>query len=1102
MGNPDQQGLDELIEAHQNLNLTGTKFRQSQNVKWSERAEIRADTASNYSNQLLYEDPTAENQEFFTKLIDWLEQEQIEPKLYLEERFHAKAYLFEMNEGDIFTPKDVGVVGSSNLSLSGLHSNTELNAPVYHEKVTQLKEWFDDLWDDAVEFDGELLDTFEDSWVSNNPGHVSTDDDPPALPGDILPDDTTETLRDVSSDTGLPAPYLVYSKILYELYKETLETAEDYLQSFDVYEDLYDFQQWAVNRGIRITNKYNGVLVSDVVGMGKTFVGLGLLEHFHARNRLRGNKGKMLIISPKHLQPMWERMVNKRYNFNAEVISLGMMSKEGFHETLLKEHDDTTVCLVDEAHHFRNDDTNRYDNLQSFLPTVNQTILLTATPYTKSAWDVYNQIKLFHIEDITQIPITPPNLYDFTRMADNDETDLSNLLSHVMVRRTRQDIIDQYGKEDKNGRQYLQMGGEQRYLPERHLQTVDYNLHDTYSTGDGVSDSLYHTIVETLEELTFARYSLGQEDYLKNQYANRDPYQNLSSMGRSIRGLMKSNLLKRLESSVHAFYTSLNRMLRSYRVFRDLLDEGTVAVGSDVSELINSGEQIDYVLEEIDRMVEEEEYAAYETEAFHLDDLKRDLEADIQLLADLQETLDPFHDEIQGDYTMDDKAEQLRQIIGSLRIGSHDILQRGDRAEKLIVFTQFTDTVTYLEAAFQQFQDRGLLSDDVRFASATSDTPNVEETIQRFAPEANDARDDIDPSDEIDVLFATDVAGEGVNLQDSNLVINYDLHWNPLRLIQRIGRVDRLGSGHDHIYALNFLPETELEEELGIVERVESRVQEISSVLGEDGEILSPEDDVNRSYMEDIYAEEDIEKVEDDVNEIIGSDDLIGPASSLQDLKQEHPDLLDWLEERDGIRSAMRWDREYDGVVIVYRQGEYTTPYLITFPTEGGQDLASQEKDTIVETIRCPVDEPVAAVDADTFDTRYEKAVQVARTEFGDDMGKRRQFQREAGQGASIDREYVIDELGEIASSVENPDQQRTLAQYQDIVETVSADQILDEFGNLREEGVTGDGLVDAIIEIMSRYNLEERYEERQQWAEEQEEPPHVVAGMYLKGTD
>lgn len=1100
MGNPDQQGLDELIEAHQNLRLTGTKFQQASNVQWSERPEIRADTADNYAYQLLYEDPTKDNQAFFTKLVEWLEQGRIEPKLYLEERFHAKAYLFEKDEGDIFAPKDVGVVGSSNLSLSGLHSNTELNAPVYNEKVQQLKEWFDDLWDDAVEFDAELLDVFEDSWVANNPGHVTAGGDAPALPGEELPDDTRETLREVSSGTGLPAPYIVYAKMLYELYKETLETADDYLQSFDVYEDLYDFQQWAVNRGIRIANKYDGAIVSDVVGMGKTFVGLGLLEHFHARNRLLGEKGKMLIISPKHLQPMWERMVNQRYNFNAEVISLGYVSKEDYHEVLLEEHDDTTVCLIDEAHHFRNDNTNRYDNLQSFLPTVNQTILLTATPYTKSAWDVYNQIKLFHIEDITPIPITPPNLREFTSMAEDGEKDLSNLLSHVMVRRTRQDIIDQYGEDDEAGQQYLQMNGERRYLPERHLQTVDYNLHETYSTDGGISNSLYNAIVNTLEELTFARYSLGQEDYLKGSFANRDPYQNLSSMGRSIRGLMKANLLKRLESSVHAFYTSLSRMLQSYRIFRDLLDEGMVAVGSDVSELINSGEQIDYILEEIDRMVEEGEYAEYETNAFHLNDLKRDLEADIKLLSDLQSTLEPFHDEIQDDFSMDDKVEQLRQLIANLRYGSHDILKRGDRAEKLIIFTQFTDTVKYLEAAFNQFQDSGRLPADVRFSTATGDISNVEERIQRFAPEANDARDEVDPSDEIDVLFATDVAGEGVNLQDANLVINYDLHWNPLRLIQRIGRVDRLGSSHDHIYALNFLPETELEEELGIVERVEGRVQEIGRVLGEDGKILSPEDDINRSYMEDIYAEEDIEKVEDDVNEIVGSDDLIGPASNLQDLKQEHPDLLDWLEDRDGIRSAMEWNRGYDGVVIIYRQGEYTTPYLVAFPSGGGKSLESEEKDTVVETVACPVDEPVAEVDSETFDDRYEKAVQVARTEFGEDMGERRRFQREAQRGASVDREYVVEELGEIAESVENPEQQRTLAQYQDIVETVSADQILSEFGNLRDEEVTGNELTEAVVEVISRYNLQERYEERQQWAEEQEEPPHVVAGMYLRG--
>ena len=1099
IGNPDQQGLDELIEVHQNLRLTGTKFKQSQNVKWSERTEIRAETANNYSNQLLYESPTAENQAFFTKLINWLEQGRIQPKLYLQERFHAKAYLFEKDEGDIFTPKDVGVVGSSNLSLSGLHSNTELNAPVYNEKVTQLQEWFDDLWDDAVEFDADLLDTFEDSWVSNNPDHVSTDHESLAFPGESLPDDVTGTLREVSSGTGLPAPYLVYAKILYELYKETLETAEDYLQSFDVYEDLYDFQQWAVNRGIRIANEHDGVIVSDVVGMGKTFVGLGLLEHFHARNRLRGNKGKMLIVCPKHLQPMWERMVHKRYNFNADVVSLGMMSKEDFHETLLEEHDDTTVCLVDEAHHFRNDDTNRYDNIQSFLPSVKQTILLTATPYTKSAWDVYNQIKLFHIEDYTQIQITEPDLYEFTKKVENDKKDLSELLSHVMVRRTRQDIIEQYGEEDDDGRQYLQMGGDRRYLPERHLQTVNYNLQETYSTPADVDTSLYSGIVNTLEGLTFARYSLGQEEYLKPEYENQDPYQNLSSMGQSIRGLMKTNLLKRLESSVHAFYQSLDRMLQSYRTFKQILEQGTVAVGSDVSELINSGEQIGYILEEIDRMVEEGEYAAYDTEAFHLDRLKRDLKTDIKLLAELKDTLDPFYHDIQEDYTMDDKAEQLRRVIGNLQVGSHELLQRGDSAKKLIVFTQFTDTVKYLETAFEQFRNEGIFPNSVRFASATGDSSNVEGTIERFAPEANDARDEIEPRDEIDVLFATDVAGEGVNLQDANLVINYDLHWNPLKLIQRIGRVDRLGSGHDHIYALNFLPETKLEEELGIVERVESRVQEISNVLGEDGEILSPDDEINRSYMEDIYAEQDIDKVEEDVNEIIGSDDLIGPASNLQDLKQDNPELLEWLEDHDGIRSAMHWDREHDGLVIIYRRGNYIDPYLVTFPENGGPNLASQEKDTIVETVMCPTDEQTATVDPELFDERYEAASKLARTEFARNMGKRRQFKQKAQQKESVDRDYVISELGDIASLVENPDQRRTLTKYQDIVEMVSADQILDEFGTLRDNGVTEDELIDAVVEIISRYNLEEKYEERQKWAEEQEEPPHVAAGMYLK---
>jgi hypothetical protein len=291
-----------------------------------------------------------------------------------------------------------------------------------------------------------------------------------------------------------------------------------------------------------------------------------------------------------------------------------------------------------------------------------------------------------------------------------------------------------------------------------------------------------------------------------------------------------------------------------------------------------------------------------------------------------------------------------------------------------------------------------------------------------------------------------------------------------------------------------------LEEELGIVDKVENRVEEIGRVLGEDGEILSPEDNVNQSYMEDIYEGEDMDNLQEDVNEMLGSDDLVGPASDLQDIKQEKSGLIEWLDGKNGIRSAMSWDRDYDGVLIVYRQGDYTTPYLVTFPSGGGRDLETGEKDVAVETVSCPVDEPVASVDSETFNERYEAAVQVARSEFESEMGERYKFQKAARRRESKDRDYVMDELGSMAEDIENPDQQQTLRRYQDIIEAVSIDRVLDEFRNLRQEEVTGDELVEAVVEIISRYNLEEKYEDRKEWAEGQDQPPHVVAGMYLKG--
>lgn len=1078
IGNQNKRGLEELVAAYENLQMADTEYRDESTVRWGDRPEVFEETKETYGNQVLYEPPTEDNQEFFQQLTEWLTEGSVNVKLYMEERFHAKAYLFERREGNVFQPSEVGIIGSSNLSISGLRSNTELNAPVYHERVEQLKEWFDRLWDEAESFRPHLLDTLQNSWVTQTPPEQATSGESEDKP-------------------GLADPYHVYVKALWELYSESLQTAEDYVQSFDVYEDLYEFQKWAVNRGIRIVNQYGGVLVSDVVGMGKTFVGLGLLEHFHARNRLRGQDGKMLIICPKHLQPMWERMVHDRYNFHAEVISQGMLSKEEFGEVLLERHDDATVCLIDEAHHYRNSDSNRYRNLRDYLPVVNQTILLTATPYAKSAMDVYNQLKLFHIEDITEIPITPPNLRKFVDEVEDGDADLSDLLSHVMIRRTREDIISQYGETDDEGQQYLEMESEKRYLPDRHLRTVEYNLRDAFRSTATGGASIYSDIINTLEDLQYARYALGTDEYLRPSYQDQMPYQNLASGGKSILGLMKANLLKRLESGISAFYTTLTRMLRSYRAFRNLLDDDIVAAGDDIGELVQSGEQLDYILDQYEEMEEGEE-SPYETNAFYLDKLKQNLDDDIDLLSNLRAEIEPFLETIQKDYSDDDKAEQLRQLVVNLRYGTHDVLREHDSAEKIIVFSQFSDTVKHLEAAFNQFQEVGRLPDDFRVEAVTSDTSNVDDVIERFAPEANNAEE---IEEEIDVLIATDVAGEGVNLQDANFVINYDLHWNPLKLIQRIGRVDRLGSEHANIYAFNFFPERELEEELEIVDRVGERVEEIGRVLGEDGAILSEKDQIKRSYMEDIYANEDFESVEEDVDEILGSDDLIGPAADLQDVRDETPELLKDVKERAGLRSAMTREKQNDAVMILYRQGDYVTPYLIEFDDEGATETVTDRREDVIDSVACEQETPIATVDRESFVSRFAQAYDIAQKQFAYDMGQRQQFEQVARRRESQDRDYVLEGLESVFESIDNVEQRRTIERYQEIIQTVTADRILDDFSDLRREKISGQELVDAVVEIISRYNLEDKYAKREEWREQQDEPPHVAAGMYLVGS-
>ncbi len=275
-------------------------------------------------------------------------------------------------------PDTVGtaIVGSSNLTLAGISNNTELNVRVEGDaNHSVLKDWFNQLWDESQDFDELLMNELNQSWAAR-----------PAKPYDI------------------------YMKTLYTLVKDRLDEGEgkEILWDDEIVQDLTDFQYIAVVQAIQKIRDNGGCFVSDVVGLGKSYIGAAILKHFE-----RTEHARPLIICPKALEEMWERY-NERYQLNARVLSMSMLKEETDKgvNTLLQEplYRDRNVVLVDESHNFRHHTTQRYSVLHTFLSTGRKCCFLTATPRNKAATDVYNQLKLFHQEDKTDLPIDPPDL--------------------------------------------------------------------------------------------------------------------------------------------------------------------------------------------------------------------------------------------------------------------------------------------------------------------------------------------------------------------------------------------------------------------------------------------------------------------------------------------------------------------------------------------------------------------------------------------------------------------------------------------------------------------------------------------------------------------
>jgi len=777
-------------------------------------------------------------------LIAFLRADKVEVRLYDKGFLHAKAYLFHQdkvgphNRADRLRPF-AAIVGSSNFTGPGLVSNKELN--LVHRVILPTEEAVDREAAERVDY----LESYPQGWTSLvDPSGVDVPDETRRfIKSEVGARAITDLMRwyerqwadsaDFKLDlielldaskfgTKEYTPYELYTKALYEYFRE--ELGEDSPELGRSAVDLAEFQEDAVKKARRILARYDGVLIADSVGLGKTWIGKKLLEDFAYHRRQ-----KAVVICPASLREMWQKELADA-TISAQIAGMEELGRDTFDPS---PYADADVILIDESHNFRNDKANRYLALDTIIQLNGgrgrdgehkKVILLSATPINNDLFDLANQVRLFtqgRPDHFREAGIGDFNAYfrRARRMVRKEDVSagvvLFNLLEEMMVRNTRPYIRVAYPNATVKGKPVS--------FPTRRLHTVEYDLGATYG-------GLYDEIVAAIDSLSLAPYKL--EGY-KKKSAIVDPEQHKFEEGREegLVGIFKTRFLKRLESSIEAFRLSLSRALTFEETYKDYLLDGRVVSSKDFQKAIRflaRDEEDDIaagsVADELDAVSEAKSYIeslpTVDLNQYELRKLAHDVEADVKLLKRLYERTETL-------VARDGKLKQLKEML------------TGDlKGKKVLIFSSFKDTTRYLHRRLTQ---------DAVFLSAAGD-PHIRRIdsgnhpeergyiLAQFAP-VGSGRTSLTAGG-IDILISTDVLSEGQNLQDCGILINYDLTWNPVRLVQRNGRIDRIGSPHAEIGVYNLFPEEELEALLHLIERLNDRISTIDELGLLDGSVL------------------------------------------------------------------------------------------------------------------------------------------------------------------------------------------------------------------------------------------------------------------------
>lgn len=753
------------------------------------------------------------------KFIEWIKSGKLEVKIYREQNIHAKVYIMtpehpvqNVNHGYVIT-------GSSNLSHSGLEGNIEFNVllgePEEHDYALYR---FNELWKDAVDIQ-EIHSVVIDVVEKDSPFAFFT-------------------------------PYELYLKFLTEYFRDYLGdrtrlTTDNLPSNFK----KLQYQEDAVFTAQQMLKAYGGVFLADVVGLGKTYMSALLALQLD---------GRCLVITPPSLLDenspgSWPRVFRDFCVPGHKCVSIGKLE-----EVLEQGVDFYKYVFIDESHRFKGDSTLRYELLSRICQNKG-VILVSATPYNNSLKDIYSQLKLFQAPRASTIP-NVRNLENFFKKLfkrleglhrlDHEEEYLAaveqnaqelreNVLKYVMVRRTRKEIEKYYDEDMRN---------QKIFFPTINDPTpLLYQLNTTES----------NVFTQTLTILTSDAFHYARYKPLSACYYKGEGEENLEQSQRNMATFMKILLVKRLESSFSAFNETLNRFIKSYETMLKSLDEGYVFTskkyGRKLLEFLEEGDD-----DAIEILIQQEKAEKYSSKDF-LPLFREHLTSDLKTLRHIQT--------LWSGIKRDPKWIEMSRELNT---------RTTFKKAKLIIFTEFADTATYLADKIKAEIDSKVL-----FFTSKSSPEMRKCVIENFDATASTSANDFR------ILITTDVLAEGVNLHSSNIVINYDIPWNPSRLMQRVGRVNRVGTKFKSIEIYNFFPTDEGNDQIALTEAAKTKIHAFITLLGNDARLLTGDEIItSHNLFDQINSKKSAEDNEDD------SKSELKYLKEILKIKNQSPDLF------------------------------------------------------------------------------------------------------------------------------------------------------------------------------------------------------------------